>query len=95
MKANIIVTQGSYGFGYEWTLECETKTIKKNFYLGQDVKFCERVLGMDPADVITAIGTNQLNTNTKTKKLAKFIVEKLGLNVKSIKKLEAWELCCQ
>lgn len=95
MKANIRVTQGSYGFGYEWTLECETKATKKNFYLGQDVKFCSRVLGMDPADVVNAIGTNRLDTDTATKRLAKFIVAQLGLNGRNIKKMEAWELCCQ
>jgi hypothetical protein len=95
MKANIIVTQGSYGFGHEWTLECETKTTKKNFYLGQDVKFCSRVLGMDPADVVNAIGTNRLDTDSGTKRLAKFIVVQLGLNGRNIKTMEAWDLCCQ
>jgi len=95
MKANIIVTQGSYGFGHEWTLECETKTTKKNFYLGQDVKFCSRVLGCEPSYIVKAIGTNRLDTDTGTRKLAKFIVEQLGLNGRSIKKMEAWELCCQ
>jgi hypothetical protein len=95
MKANIIVTQGSYGFGHEWTLECETKTTKKNFYLGQDVKFCSRVLGMDGADVANAIGTNRLDTDSGTRKLAKFIVVQLGLNGRNIKTMEAWDLCCQ
>jgi predicted thioesterase len=95
MKANIKVTQGSYGFGHEWTLECETKTTKKSFYLGQDVKFCSRVLGMDGADVVRAIGTNRLDTEIGTRKLARFIVNTLQLNGRNIKNIEAWELCCQ
>jgi len=46
MKATIEVNRGSYGFGYEWTLLVSTKTKEQRFYLGQDSKFCNRVLGM-------------------------------------------------
>ena len=95
MKQKINVTTGAYGFGHDWTLECETAKFKKSFYLGQDVKFCSRVLNCEPAYIVKAIGTNRLDTETGQKKLAKFIVEMLGLNGKNIKNMEAWDLCCQ
>lgn len=95
MKANLEITKGSYGFSYEWTLTCETPKIKKSFYLGQDIKFCSRVLGCEPAYIVKAIGTNRIDTEQGQKKLAKFIVEMLGLNGRNIKNMEAWELCCQ
>lgn len=95
MKANLEITQGSYGFSYEWTLTCETKKTKKSFYLGQDIKFCTRILGCEPAYIVKAIGTNRLDTEQGQKKLAKFIVEMLGLNGRNIKTMQAWDLCCQ
>lgn len=88
----VIITQGNYGFGRNWTLEYN----KKQFYLGQDVKFCNRVLGLSPITIISTIGTAEIDNDTiGNKKLAKFIVNELGLTKKNTKDLNTWELCAQ
>jgi len=86
---NVIVNRGGYGFGHTWTLE----VYGKQYYLGQDVKFCSRVLGMSPSDVVMAIGTNRLDTDKGTKALARFIVAELG--IKKSSKIEPWGLCSE
>lgn len=88
----VIITQGDYGFGRNWTLEYN----KKQFYLGQDVKFCQRVLGFSPASIVKAIGTAEIDNETiGNKKLARFIVKELGLTKSNTKDLNTWELCAQ
>ncbi len=88
----VIITQGDYGFGRNWTLEYN----KKQFFLGQDVKFCNRVLGFSPALIVRIIGTAEIDNDTiGNKKLAKFIVSQLGLTKKNVKQLNNWELCAQ
>lgn len=87
----IIVTPGGYGFGHDWTLVA----FGKSFYLGQDVKFCKRVLGLHPSDVVDAIGTNRLDTEEGREKLASFIVDSLEITEESSKTMEAWSLCAQ
>ena len=95
MKAEIRISS-SYGFDHNWTLKVSTPKKTKEFYLGQDVKFCSRVLGMDTGDVIRAIGTRNINEGSRgNKKLAKFICEQLKLDGKKIDKIQPWELCCQ
>lgn len=94
MKSTISISS-SYGFDHNWTLICSTDKVTKSFYLGQDVKFCSRVLGMSPQYVIEQIGTNRLDTEKARQKLAKFICEQLGLNGRTIKKYQSWELCSQ
>lgn len=86
----VIITQGE--FGRNWTLEYN----RKQFFLGQDVKFCNRVLGIGPRVIIDAIGTAEIDNNTiGNKKLAKFIVKELGLTRQNVKQLNTWELCAQ
>ena len=88
----VIITQGDYGFSHNWTLEYN----KKQFYLGQDVKFCNRVLNTPPSYVASYIGTNVIDEGTiGNKKLAKFIVSHLGLTKSNTKDLNTWELCAQ
>lgn len=88
----VIITQGDYGFGRNWTLEYN----RKQFFLGQDVKFCQRVLGFSPASIVKRIGTAEIdNDTTGNKKLAKFIVSHLGLTKSNTKDLNTWELCAQ
>jgi len=95
MKAEIKITS-SYGFDHNWTLIVSTQKKTKSFFLGQDVKFCSRVLGMDPSYVVRQIGTGHISEGTPgNKKLAKFICNELGLNGRNIDKIEAWGLCCQ
>jgi hypothetical protein len=85
------ITRGGYGFGHDWTLIA----FGKSFYLGQDVKFCSRVLSMDPREVVSAIGTDKLYTEAGRKKLARLIVSELGLNRSNVKSIEPWGLCAQ
>ena len=88
----VIITRDGYGIGHNWTLEYN----RKQFFLGQDVKFCQRVLGLSPRVVIDVIGTAEIDNGTRGNvKLAKFIVSQLGLTRKNIKNLNTWELCAQ
>lgn len=96
MKATIRITAGGYGFGHYWSLEVEAKGFARSFYLGQDVKFCSRVLGMSPRDVVESIGTGEISEGTAgNKKLAKFIIEALELTKKKMNELDAWSLSAE
>ena len=85
----VIITRGSYGFGHEWTLEA----YGKQYYLGQDVKFCSRVLGVSPSTIVSAIGSPEIEVPTVNKRLAKFICNELGITRKT--NINAWDLCAQ
>lgn len=96
MKATIRITAGGYGFSHHWSLEVEAKGFARSFYLGQDVKFCSRVLGMSPRDVVEAIGTGEISEGQAgNKKLAKFIIKELGLTKKKMNELDAWSLSAE
>jgi hypothetical protein len=84
----ILITSGNSGFGHNWIL----KAYGKQFYLGQDVKFCSRVLGMSSKEVINQIGTNRLDLKVGRQKLAKFICSQLGINRSNANKMESWGL---
>lgn len=90
-KKTIEVTRGAYGFGHDWTLVA----YGKKFYLGQDAKFCSRVLGMSPAYIVQQIGSNDLRDEKVLRRLAKFICYELQLDSKTAKTLQPWELCAQ
>jgi hypothetical protein len=95
MNAEIKISS-SYGFDHNWTLVVSTAKKTKSFYLGQDGKFCSRVLGMETSYVVQKIGTREISEGTPgNKKLAKFIVKELGLNGRNIDKIEPWGLCAQ
>ena len=95
MNAEIKITS-NYGFDHNWSLVVSTKTKTKSFYLGQDVKFCSRVLGMQPSYVVRQIGTGEISEGTPgNKKLAKFICKELNLNGRNIDKIEPWGLCAE
>lgn len=95
MKAHIKLSD-NYGFGKCWNLVVTIKKKVKSFYLGQDSKFCSRVLGMETAYVVQQIGTRDINEGTKgNKKLANFIIETLELDAKKLEALQPWELSCQ
>lgn len=85
----VIITRGGYGFGHDWTLEA----YGKQYYLGQDVKFCHRVLGMDPSYIVQQIGSREIETPSVNKRLAKFICNELGVTRKT--NINTWELCAQ
>jgi hypothetical protein len=90
----IVEISSSYGFDHNWSLIIRRGKAVKSFYLGQDVKFLSRVLGVTAHDVIESIGTNDLGPESARKKLANYIIESLELDSKKIKELQPWELCC-
>jgi hypothetical protein len=90
MKAIIQITS-NYGFDHNWTLHMEMKGERKSFYLGQDVKFCTRVLQMTPSKLVEAIGTADIQSEKGNRALAKFIVRTL----KPTKHTQPWELCAE
>ncbi len=95
MESQLTFQPNGYGFGYDWTLNVTTHNSSKSFYLGQDVKFCRRVLGMEPSYVVEQIGNNDLRNVETQKKLGDFIIDTLGLTEVEIDTLQPWELCCQ
>lgn len=95
MKAEIKISS-NYGFDHNWTLVLSTPKLTKSFYLGQDVKFCSRVLGMEPSYIVRQIGTGEISEGTVgNRKLAKFICKELNLNGRNIDKIEPWGLCAE
>lgn len=87
----IEISLGDYGFSYNWTLSA----FGKSFFLGQDVKFCRRVLGMEPSYVVNQIGTDDLRTEEGRTALAQFIIDELELDEDKVNNLEPWALCAQ
>jgi hypothetical protein len=90
-KPIIETAPNAYGFGHDWTLV----TRHGSFYLGQDSKFCSRVLGMRGSDVAHAIGSNDLTQPPVRRKLAAFILQSMGLDETNLQDIQPWELCCQ
>ena len=95
MNVTIEFQRNGYGFGYDWNLVVTTDNGRKSFYLGQDAKFCSRVLGLSPMEVINEIGTDDLGTEENRNLLGQFIVDHLGLDEEKLESLSPWELCCQ
>jgi hypothetical protein len=85
-----IIISSNYGFDHNWTLLIKDKS----FYLGQDVKFCHRILGMSPREIVQQIGSANIQDEKVNKKLARFIVKQLG-GTKAIINLQPWELCAE
>lgn len=85
----VIITRGAYGFGHDWTLEA----YGKQYYLGQDVKFCSRVLGLEPRTLVNIIGGREIESPKINRNLARFICKKLKITRST--KLNIWELCAQ
>jgi hypothetical protein len=92
MKAKIEISNGSYGFGKTWTLVVNET---HHFYLGQDVKFCSRVLGVSPSYIVQQIGSNDVEKPSVNKRLANFIINQLELTETKLKTLQAWELSAE
>ena len=96
MKANIEILAENYGgfMVHNWQLVLTKGKQEKKFFLGQDVKFCSRVLGMSTSEVVDAIGSSDLYKDEVKIKLAKFIVKRLELTEEAFN-LQSWELSCQ
>jgi hypothetical protein len=91
MKHPIIEIHSNYGFDHNWTLNA----YGRQFYLGQDVKFCSRVLGVEPRDIVSQIGSNDLREDSTRRKLAKYILKQLDITSKNIKNIQSWALCAE
>lgn len=85
-----IIISSNYGFDHNWTLLVNNKS----FYLGQDVKFCRRVLGIEPRYIVEQIGSANIQDEKVNRKLARFIVKQLG-GTKAITNLQPWALCAE
>lgn len=96
MKAKIEIENGSYGFDKTWTLVItKGDKVLNAFFLGQDVKFCRRVLGMDPSYIVEQIGSGEITVPAINRKLAKFIINTLELTESNIKSMHSWDLCAE
>jgi hypothetical protein len=98
MRSNILIQEYNYsGFTtFQWFLIIKFGTGElKTFVLGQDVKFCSRVLMLSPGYIISEIGTNDFSKRKTTRKLAKLILKELNLNAWKLRKLQTWELCAE
>ena len=96
MKATIQIEKGSYGFGHTWSLVLtKSNGTSKSFYLGQDVKFCSRVLGMEPRYIVAQIGSGNIAEPSINTKLANFIIDSLGLSKTELFKQEPWAICAE
>jgi hypothetical protein len=95
MKAKINITS-NYGFDHNWTLILtKTNGTSKSFYLGQDVKFCSRVLGMEPRYIVEQIGSGDIQEPNINTRLANFIIDSLGLTKTELFKQETWAICAE
>lgn len=99
MKNSIAINRTNYGGGFvthAWTLVCSVGDKQFRFYLGQDVKFCERSLGMSCAAVAEAIGTREIDEGTPGNELlANHIVEHLNLQEEDLPKLDTWSFSAE
>lgn len=98
MKAGMKVTviNSQHYFGRTWQLKVSTPKKEKVFYLGQDVKVCSRLLGMSPREVISEIGTDNIENGTEgADKLGRLIAERLGLTGRNMDKVEPWGLAVE
>ena len=97
MNSKVVVSRNDYGGFVEhiWTLEVSNGVETKSFLLGQDVKFCSRVLGMSPKYIVEQIGDNDFDNEETLVKLGNFIVEVLELDEEKVFELQDWDLCCQ
>jgi hypothetical protein len=91
MQKPIIEITSDYGFDHNWTLHA----FGLEFYLGQDVKFCSRVLGTAPSEIVAHLGSNDFTHDSSRRKLAKYIMDRLGIDCINIKSIKPWALCAQ
>ena len=95
----VTLTDENYYFGTKrWYLKLELgRKVKrfKTFMLGQDVKFCSRVLGCSYDDLLNHLNIKKIETDREKKKVGNFIFRELELNSKIIKELNPWSLSCE
>ena len=90
MPITTITIENNYGFHY-WTLHA----FNRRFFLGQDVKFCRRVLGVEPAYIAQQIGSNDLRLEETRDKVAEFIVDRLNMDEDMVANIPDWGLSAE
>lgn len=75
-----------------WGLRVMSDDKIKTFYLGQDVKVCGRLLGMNPDDVIAHIGGSDVHDPEINVKLCDLILERMNLTIEDLIELNPWDL---
>lgn len=84
----ILIANSSLPGSCIWTLD----VYGRKFYLGQDIKFCHRVLGIAPGMVVKFIGSNHIYKKVINKRLARFICNELNITRSTVKQFEPWAL---
>lgn len=98
ITADLIVTRNGYGFGHDWQLEVTKDGVTKQFYLGQDAKVCQRILGMTTTEVAETVGSNDLTIAETRTAIANLILETIGVNEDTeddLMNLQPWELAAE
>lgn len=107
MEVKITLSRGGYGFAVNWNLLIIDDTGNvKNYWLGQDVKVCSRLLGCEPEYLVrtyeneTGKNYNEWNEDF-AKWLGWYILEALtpeGIDVETAYKnsdLQSWSLAVE
>jgi hypothetical protein len=79
MKATIELSKDYFGRKWQLVLHPEGQKPKK-LYLGQDIKVCQRLLGMDQDEVLKKLNTRDFITEESLEKLASLILDHLSLH---------------
>lgn len=98
MKTDLIITRNGYGFGHDWQLIVTKGKKEKVFYLGQDARVCDRILGMTPAELVQEIRSNDLTKKQTRQKIGDLILEAIGItpeNENELFKLQPWEIAAE
>lgn len=93
MKASIKIEQHNESIHY-WTLIVESNKRVYAFSLGQDIKFCKRVLRIEPQALVTMLGTNNLLEGTDgNKRLANVICAVMDITPSRIRHIPKQSFC--
>lgn len=92
MKPSILIqTNGSLHY---WTLRVVTKIKTYNFYLGNDIRFCTKVLKIQPQHLVNMLQTNQIQEGTEANiKLAKLICLLMDIDNRSVRTIPSKTFC--
>ena len=79
--SNISCVSGGYGFAHYWYLNIKLEDKFKRFYLGQDVKFLSRVLGIDFNCIKSVLGIyGSIDFEKYNQKITNLIINLLSNN---------------
>jgi hypothetical protein len=98
MKVKVTFNEINHGdfSEFKWNLEYTKQSGEvKKFYLGQDIKFCRRVLGLETKDIVRKIGNPDLREEETQIKLGAFIVDHLNLSEPLLDDMDIWELSAE